>query len=91
MTSILIKDQNVPERPTHVLSHLGSQESIQMWVEGEDGVVGDSLQELVQSFHPRLHELLWKTVDHALHHKLLWQRLDTRGEVEKEEEEREEW
>ena len=47
-----------------------------MWVEGEDRVVGNPLQELVQSFHPRLHKLLRETIDHALHHELLWQRLE---------------
>lgn len=49
-----------------------------MWVKGEDGVVSDSFQELVQSFHPCFHKLLRKAVHHALHHELLWQRLDTK-------------
>lgn len=64
------------ELPTLVLPYLGGQESVQMWVEGEDRMVGNSLQELVQSFHPRLHELLRKTINHALHHELLRQRLE---------------
>lgn len=50
-----------------------------MRVEGEDGVVCNSFQELVQGLHPSLHKLLGKTIDHALHHKLLWQRLEMGG------------
>lgn len=50
-------------------------------------MVGNSLQELVQSFHPGLHKLLREAVDHALHHELLWQWLGTKrdggGEVGK--------
>ena len=69
-------------RPSALPSHLGRQESIQVWVEGEDGMVRDSLQELVQRLHPRLHELLREAVDHALHHKLLGQRLERKEEEE---------
>lgn len=47
-----------------------------MWVEGEDGVICNSLKELVQSFHARIYKFFRKPIHHALHHKLLWQRLD---------------
>lgn len=73
-----------PNPPALVLSYLGRQEGVEMRVEREDGVVGDSLQELVQSLHPRLHELLGKTIHHALHHELLWQRLRTNRESEEQ-------
>lgn len=63
-------------------SHLGRQESVEVRVEGEDWVVGHPLQELVQSFHPGLHKLLGETVHHALHHKLLRQRLQPRNNKE---------
>lgn len=58
-----------------LLNYLRRQEGVEMRIEGENGVVGHSLQELVQSFHPGLHKLLRKAIHHALHHKLLWQRL----------------
>lgn len=56
-------------------SYLGGQERIEVQVEGQDRVVRDSPQELVQSFHPCLDELLRKAIYHALHHELLRERL----------------
>lgn len=59
-------------------SYLGGEESVEVRVEGEDRVVSDSLQKLVQSFHPRLYKVLGKPVHHTLHHELLRQWLQTR-------------
>lgn len=70
-----------------LLNYLRRQEAVEMWIEGENRVVGHSLQELVQSFHPGLHKLLRKTIHHTLHHKLLWQRLHKKTRMRRSKEE----
>lgn len=43
----------------------------------QDRMLRDLVEKAVQSFSPGLNEVVVEALHHALHHKLLWQRLRT--------------
>lgn len=59
------------------LPHLFSEEDFEVVAAGQDGVLGDPVKEAVQRFPPGLYEVVIEALHHALHHKLLWERLQT--------------
>lgn len=58
----------------------GGQECVVVFVEGEDGVISDALEEVLQGHHSRFDELLIETVE-SLQAVLLRQRLSNRHQM----------